>query len=71
MNRRLYTKLVREGSLVAEVEVELIEVSDGWSPYLSLDDTYKLDDVREALRRCDIKAASGLSRVFTLTPVSP
>ena len=71
MNRRRHTKLVREGSYAAEVEVELIEVSDGWSPYLSLDDAHKLDDVREALRREDIQAASRLSRVFSLTPVSP
>jgi len=71
MNKRPHTKLVREGSYVAEVDVELIEANDGWSPYLSLDDAYKLDDVREALRRGDIEAASRISRVFSLTPVSP
>ena len=71
MNRRRHTKLVREGSYAAEVDVEVIEVSDGWSPYLSLDDACKLDEVREALRRGDIHAAARLSRVFNLTPVSP
>lgn len=71
MSRRRHTKLVREGSYVAEVEVELIETGDGWSPYLSLDDASKLDDVREALRREDIVAASRLARVYSLTPVSP
>jgi len=30
---------------------------------------HKLDAIREALRRGDIKAASRLGRVFTLTPV--
>ncbi|MEW6748056.1 MAG: hypothetical protein AB1486_35540 [Planctomycetota bacterium] len=71
MNKRRHTRLVREGSYAAEVDVELIEVNEGWSPYLSLDDAYKLDTVREALRRGDIQAASRLSRVFSLTPVSP
>ena len=71
MSSRRHTKLVREGPYAAEVDVELIEGSDGWSPYLSLDDAYQLDDVREALRRGDIRAASRLARVFTLTRVSP
>jgi hypothetical protein len=71
MNKRRHTKLVREGPYAAEVDVELIEADDGWSPYLSLDDAYKLDKVREALRRSDIQTASRLARVFSLTPVSP
>ena len=56
MNARRHTKFVREGSYAAEVDVELIEEDNGWSPYLSLDDARKLDDVREALRRGDLKA---------------
>lgn len=64
------TKLVHEGRYVAEVDVELVDSDAGWPPYLSLEDAYKLDDVREALRRDDIKAASRLARVYTLTPVS-
>lgn len=44
------TKLVREGEFVAEVEVRLIEDASDWSPYLSPEDAYKLDDVRDALR---------------------
>jgi hypothetical protein len=51
-------EIVREGKYVAEVDVELLENETGWSPYLSLDDAYKLEDVREALRRGDITAAS-------------
>jgi hypothetical protein len=70
MNMRRHTKLVREGQYAAEVDVELIETGDGWSPYLSLDDVHKLDDIRDALRRGDVKAASRLGRVFTLTPAS-
>jgi len=63
MNKRRHTKLVREGTYAAEVDVELIEADDGWSPYLSVDDAYKLDAVREALRRGDIQAASRHARV--------
>jgi hypothetical protein len=70
MTTRRRTKYVHEGRYVAEVEVELIEADEGWSPYLSLEDAYKLDDVREALRRGDVKGAGRLARVFALTPVS-
>jgi hypothetical protein len=70
MTTRKRTKLVREGRYVAEVDVDILEDETGWSPYLSLDDAYKLDDVREALRRGDLAAASRSSRVYSLTPVS-
>jgi hypothetical protein len=70
MTTRRSTKLVREGSCAAEVEVELIETGDGWSPYLSLEDACRLDDVRSALRCGDIKRAGALARVFELTPVT-
>jgi hypothetical protein len=70
MTARRHTKLVHEGKYVAEVEVELIEADIGWAPYLSLEDAYRLDDVREALRRDDIEAASRFARVYTLTPVA-
>ena len=70
MNKRHHTKLVREGSYAAEVDVELIGADDGWSPYLTLEDAHKLDAVREALRRGDIQTASRHARVFSLTPVS-
>jgi len=61
---------VHEGQYVAEVDVELIDMNKGWSPYLSLDDAYKLDDIRDALRRGDVKSAARLARIFTLTPVA-
>ena len=68
---KVSTKLVREGDFVAEVDVNLIEADSGWTPYLSLDDAYRLDDVREALRAGDVKRASQLaSRVYRLTPVT-
>ena len=55
---------------VAEVDVELIEADDGRSPHHSLEDTYKLDDVREALRRGDVKVAVQHGKVYTLAPVA-
>jgi hypothetical protein len=63
-------KLVREGNFAAEVSVELIEESGGWSPYLSTDDARKLDTVRKSLRDGDIAGASRYGRVFELTPVT-
>ena len=71
MRKRHHTKLVHKGKYVAEVDVELVETDEGWSPYLSLEDAYKLDEVRETLHRGDVKSAARLSRVFTLTPVTP
>ena len=69
MSKRHQTKLVREGSYAAEVDIELIETGDGWSPYLSVAHARKLDEVHEALRRGDVAMASRLARVFALTPV--
>jgi len=65
-----YKKLVQEGEFVAEVAVDLIETPDGWSPYLSMEDANKLDQVRAALRRQDWQTAAKFGRVFRLTPVS-
>ena len=70
MEKRQHTKLVHEGQYVAEVDVELIDMNKGWSPYLSLDDAYKLDDIRNTLRQGDVKSAARLARIFTLTPVA-
>ena len=70
VNAKMTKKLVREGDFVAEVDVRLVEGDSGWTPYLSVDDANKLDDVRDALRAGDIKLASELaSRVYRLTPV--
>jgi hypothetical protein len=70
VRKKHHTKLVHEGDYVAEIDVEIIYTDEGWSPYLSLDDAEKLDDVREALRRGDLKAASQLARVYSLTPIA-
>ena len=70
MTKRHHTKLVHEGKYIAEVDVEILDTGDGWSPYLSLEDAQKLDDVREALREGVLQRAMNLARVFRLTPVS-
>jgi hypothetical protein len=70
MHKKRHTKLVHEGQYVAMVEVELVDTENGWSPYLSLDDAQKLDEVRQALRHGDLKTAGRLARVFSLTPVA-
>ena len=70
MRRRKKTKYVHEGRYVAEVDVDLIEDEGAWSPYLSIDDAYKLDDVRDALRRGDLVLASQYGRIFELRRVA-
>lgn len=70
MKQRKKSKYVHEGQYVAEVEVTLIEDETGWSPYISLADAYKLDDVRDALRRRDLASATKLGRVYELRPVA-
>ncbi len=69
MRKRTHTKLIQEGEYIAKVDVELIDMEKGWSPYLSLEDAQKLDDVREALRKGDLKAASRFARIYALKPV--
>ncbi len=70
MNKYRRKKPVREGRYIVEVEVELIETGEGWSPDLSLEDAYQLDDVRAALHRGDLESAARPGQVFTLTPVT-
>ena len=68
--KRAHTKPIHEGQYAAEIDVELIAADNGWSPYLSLEDAQKLDEVRKALRRGDIKQASQLARVYQLMPIT-
>ena len=70
MTKRRVSKLIHVNEYVADVDVELIYRDDDWSPYLSVEDASKLDDVRDALMRNDIEAASQLSRVYKLLPIS-
>ena len=70
MTRQRRTKFIHEGKYAAAVEVELIDTDAAWSPYLSVDDAHKLDDVRQALRSGDFDTASRLARIYTLTPLA-
>ena len=70
MKQRKKSKYVHEGLYVAEVDIELLEDDTGWSPYLSIEDAYKLDDVRDALRRRDLESAAKYGRIYELRPVA-
>lgn len=70
MKKHRRTKLIHEGRYLAEVDIELVVTDDEWSPYLSVEDAYKLDDVRDALKKGDARAAARYGRVFTLTPIA-
>ncbi|MBI4774394.1 MAG: hypothetical protein HY788_09485 [Deltaproteobacteria bacterium] len=70
MKKRTRIKYIHEGHYVAEVDVELVESEEGWSPYLSLDQALRLDDIRAALRRGDLKTASSFARIYAMTPVA-
>jgi hypothetical protein len=70
MTRRSHAKFIHEGQYVAEIKVDLIVSDDSWSPFLSLEDAYKLDDARAALRRGDIEAASHFGKIYTLKPLA-
>jgi len=63
-------QLIQEGDYLAVVEVDEIQTDDAWSPYLSLEDGLKLDNVRRALQAGDLSKASQLARVYRLTPVN-
>ena len=71
MRKKLQTRLVHEGEYVAEVDIELIYADEGWSPYLSLEDAQKLDDVREELRTGKLKAGGlhSMHESYSLTPI--
>ena len=70
MTKRHYTKFIHEGQYAAAVEIDRAESDTGWSPYLSVEDAQKLDEVRDALKNGDLKIAGHLSRVFQLTPLA-
>jgi hypothetical protein len=70
MRRKRQTRLIHEGAYVAEVQVDLIFMEEGWSPYLSIEDASKLDNVREALRKGDLNEAGRYGHVFELTPIA-
>jgi hypothetical protein len=70
MKQRKKSKYVHEGQYVAEVEVALVEDDMGWSPYLSVEDAYQLDDVKDALRQGDLETAAKYGRIYELRPIA-
>ena len=70
MKQRKKSKYVHEGQYVAEVEVAMVEDDTGWSPFLSVEDAYKLDDVKDALRQGDLETAAKYGRIYELRPIA-
>ena len=74
MNIELYTKtqtkIIREGEYLAEIEITLTYTDEDWSPYLSLEEAEKLDNLRLALQNNDLKTATQLATIYHLTPVT-
>jgi hypothetical protein len=70
MSTRKRIKYIHEGQYVAEVEVELIESEEAWSPYLSVANAYRLDDLRDALRQGDLESAAQYGRIYELRPIA-
>ena len=70
MKQRKKSKYVHERQYVAEIEVSLVEDDTGWSPYLSVEDAYKLDDVKDALRQGDLETAAKYGRIYELRPIA-
>lgn len=68
MNRRFslprIDQILRRG-----MEIELLDTEERWSPYLSVEDAYKLDDVHAALREGDTATASKYGKVYRLSRV--
>ncbi|NCB40446.1 MAG: hypothetical protein EOM80_16930 [Erysipelotrichia bacterium] len=69
MNRR-QEKFIHVGNFVAKIEVDLVYNENSWSPCLSLADAKKLDEIRMALQKGDIKTAARNAQIFQLTPVN-
>lgn len=69
MRQRTKTKYVHQQPYLAEIEVTLIEDETGWSPYLSLEDAYKLDEVKKALRQGDLESAAQYGQIYELRPI--
>ena len=62
--------ILHEANYVAQVEIELIDSSTGWSPSMSLDTAYILDDIRLALRQGDIQTAAKYATVFEIKKIA-
>jgi len=66
---KIKTKMIHEGDYMVEIQVELTYTDHDWSPYLSLAEAQKLDNLRLALRHNDLKTAASLAHIYQLSPV--
>lgn len=70
MNKCKHIKYVHERKYFAEIEVELLETDSGWSPYLSIEDALKIDDVRDALQHNDVEKAKINASVYEVVSIN-
>ncbi len=70
LSQRKQTKYLHEGDYVAEVEIELIDSDTSWSPTMSLETAYKLDNIREALRNGDLSTAAKYATIYEMKKVA-
>ncbi len=70
MKRYRTQRLIRDGNLVAEVEIELEDDDRAWGPTLSKEDAFKLDDVREAMRSKNYRAVNKVGKLYRLSPLN-
>ena len=61
--------LIRDGDLVAEVQVKLADDHEDWRPTMSIDDATKVDMVRQAMRAKDYDQVRKLAKLYRLVPV--
>jgi len=61
--------LIRDGDLVAEVQVLLSDDHEDWGPTMSLDDAAKVDRVRQAMRQKNYDEVRMLAKLYRLVPV--
>jgi hypothetical protein len=64
------SRFIHEGKYAADVQVDLHYDDSAWGPTLSPADVQKLERIRLALRRSDIKAAAKEAKVFELLPLA-
>jgi len=70
LRKRQQVKYLHEGNYVAEVKIELIDSDTGWSPTMSLDTAYLLDDIREALRHGDLIRAAKNATIYEMKQIA-
>jgi len=68
--KKLQEKFIHVGNYVARIELEYLFNDDSWSPCISVKDARKLDEIKAALEKGDLKAAGLNAKIYTLTPVT-